>query len=347
MGRWTRENWIDRAKRKWAGRPVRSVWNTTWDDLVTGPGNDYDGYPGADWDILGYVTGNDPLWWKLCRDIYIFDPVTDYEGGTQIGLPPDAVILDAHLRVYVQLKRYHGEKPTVNVYSATPATPGTVAAGDYTNIGSIPFATALLYDDVVEAARNTFYLNAAGIASISVLDLINFGLRINFDVDNHEPPHYGSSVWEFGFLTSTSNVTAEKAELDLEYESSPLVRTYDAQNVDIYSARMRGRLLLDGGLVCQGRFEYGETLSFGKVTDWQLVTEENPSINQGYFTADVDHLKPSTTYYFRAVAANFMGTDYGHGSSAYKSFTTLPGPPLVAEVKGVNIPNRLVGVRAI
>jgi hypothetical protein len=41
-----------------------------------------------------------------------------------------------------------------------------------------------------------------------------------------------------------------------------------------------------------------------------------------------------------------MGTDYGHGSSAYKSFTTLPGPP-VQVIKGANIPNRLVAVRAI
>jgi hypothetical protein len=251
------------------------------------------------------------------------------------------------LRVYVQLKRYYDEKPTVNVYSATPATPGTLAAEDYTNIGSIPFATALLYDDVVEAGRNTFYLNAAGIASISVLDLINFGLRINFDVDNHEPPHYGSSVWEFGFLTSTSNVTAEKAELDLEYESSPLVRTYDAENVDIYSARLRGRLLLDGGLVCQGRFEYGKTLAFGKETSWQLVTEENPSINQGYFETDVTDLEPDTLYYFRAVAENPMGINYGYGSGAYKTFTTLPGPPLVTRIKGGNMPNRLVAARAI
>ena len=57
--------------------------------------------------------------------------------------------------------------------------------------------------------------------------------------------------------------------------------------------------MLDGGLVCQGRFEYGETLSFGKVTDWQLVTEENPSINQGYFTADVTGLKPNTHVLFQ------------------------------------------------
>jgi len=105
--------------------------------------------------------------------------------------------------------------------------------------------------------------------------------------------------------------------------------------------------MLDGGLACQGRFEYGKTLSFGKVTDWQLVTEENPSINQGYFTADVSGLQPGTTYYFRAVAANAMGTDYGHGSSAYKSFTTLPGLAPAPGIKGANMPNRLVAVRAI
>ena len=105
--------------------------------------------------------------------------------------------------------------------------------------------------------------------------------------------------------------------------------------------------MLDGGLVCQGRFEYGETLSFGQVTGWQLVMEENPSINQGYFTTDVAGLKPNTLYYFRAVAANPMGSDYGHGSSAYKSFTTLPGPSLAIKIKGANMPNKLAADRAI
>ena len=105
--------------------------------------------------------------------------------------------------------------------------------------------------------------------------------------------------------------------------------------------------MLDGGLVCEGRFECGETLSFGKVTGWQLVTEENPTINQGYFTTDVSGLKPGTLYYYRAVASNPMGTDYGHGSAAYKTFTTLPGPPLADKIKGANIPNKLSADRAI
>jgi len=42
-----------------------------------------------------------------------------------------------------------------------------------------------------------------------------------------------------------------------------------------------------------------------------------------------------------------MGSDYGHGSAAYKSFTTLPGPPLAVKIKGANIPNKLAADRAI
>jgi hypothetical protein len=324
--RTTRENWIDRAARKWAGRPGRSVWNTTWDDLVTGDGNAYDGYPAADWYILGYVTGNDPDWWKLFRDIYIFDPVTDYDSGDSIGLPPDAVILGARLQVYVEVKRYYGIKPTFNVYSAAPITPGTLVAGDYTNLGSIPFCSSdLLYDDVVVGARNTLTLNATGIASISALEYINLGMRMaNFDVGGIEPPHPGVSVWEYGLVIDTSNITATKALLELDYESSPLVAAYDAENVKAYSARFKGRLMLDGGLGCQCRFEYGETTSYGKVTNWQAVIENNPT-EQGYFYAEVSGLKPNTTYHYRAVASNPIGTDYGHGSYADRVFTTLAG----------------------
>ena len=358
MSRMTRDNWIDKCVFVWVGMPRRWVTAApyaTWNDLITGDGTHYEGYNGLDYVGLqfagsaSHLPANNPWDW-LRRCGLIWDPRADYDAGDYSGMPPGAVALAARVKVWVNSKTSWGAKPTYNVYAFTPGTPGDIVAADFVNFGSTPFCDEDVdYDEFVVGARNDFELNNDGLDYLNFSNLISIGIRnANFDVAGveHDLPD-GGLYQGCGPVLSCFNYTDRKALLEIDYESPPFVGTYDAQNVDIYSARLRGRLMLDGGLVCQGRFEYGKTLSFGEVTDWQLVTEENPTINQGYFTADVNDLDPGTTYYFRAVATNPMGTDYGHGSNAYKSFTTLPGPPLSGGIKGGNMANKLVADKAI
>jgi len=358
MSRTTRENWIDKCVYVKAGMPRRWVTAApyaTWDDLITGAGTHYEGYTGTDYVGLQFAGSashlpvNNPWDW-LRRFGAIWDPRTDYDAGDYNGMPPGAVAVGGRVKVWVNSKTSWGTKPTFNLYAFTPGTPGDIVAADFVNYGSTPFCNVDVdYDALVVGARNDFDLNNTGLAYLDFSNLVSLGIRnANFDVAGieHENPD-GGLYQGCGPVLSCYQYTARKALLELDYESPPLVGTYDAQNVDIYSARLRGRLMLDGGLICQGRFEYGKTLSFGRVTDWQLVTEDNPSSNRGYFTADINGLDPGTFYYFRAIAANPMGSDYGHGSAAYKSFTTLPGPPLAVKIKGANIPNKLAADMAI
>jgi len=358
MSRTTRENWIDKCIYVRAGMPRRWVTAApyaTWNDLVTGAGTHYDGYTGTDFVGLqfagsaSHLPTNNPWDW-LRRFGAIWDPRADYDAGDYNGMPPGAVAVAGRVRVWVNSKTSWGTPPTYNVYAFNPETPDNIVPADYGNFGSIPFCNLdVHYNDLVVGARNDFELNNDGLAYLDFSNLVSLGIRnANFDVAGieHDLPN-GGLYQGCGPVLSCFNYTDRKALLEIDYESPPLVGTYDAQDVAQYSARLRGRLMLDGGLVCQGRFEYGETLAFGEVTDWQLVMEENPSLNQGYFTADIAGLKPGTLYYVRAVAANPMGTDYGHGTAAYKTFTTLPGPPLAAKIKGANIPNKLSADRAI
>jgi len=81
-------------------------------------------------------------------------------------------------------------------------------------------------------------------------------------------------------------------------------------------ATLNGTILDDGGLPCEGRFQYGSTVALGSFTPWQggaLRTGDT-------FSALVTGLMGGTLYFFRAEARNAMGVGtYG----AVLSFLTL------------------------
>ncbi|MBI4711760.1 MAG: Ig-like domain-containing protein, partial [Planctomycetes bacterium] len=94
----------------------------------------------------------------------------------------------------------------------------------------------------------------------------------------------------------------------------PDVTTDAATNITANSARLNGTLNATGGTTCSDWFQWGPTSSLGNVTPPQS------RITTGAFYADLTGLSGSTPYYYRAVASNSAGTDYG----SILSFTTLP-----------------------
>ncbi len=102
----------------------------------------------------------------------------------------------------------------------------------------------------------------------------------------------------------------------------PVVTTNPATNVTSLSATLNGSLN-PNGLTTTVYFEYGPTSSYGFITPVQTRT--------GYtlrnISADISGLSASTTYHFRIVAINSVGTGYGSD----RTFTTLSatGPPVV------------------
>lgn len=68
-------------------------------------------------------------------------------------------------------------------------------------------------------------------------------------------------------------------------------------------ATLNGQIIDDGGLPCEGRFQYGTTTAMGTFTPWQggaLVTGST-------FSALLTGLLGGTTYYFRAEVRNGVG----------------------------------------
>ena len=78
-------------------------------------------------------------------------------------------------------------------------------------------------------------------------------------------------------------------------------------------ATLNGFLDDNGGLPCEGMFEWGATIDYGMKTPWQ------PATMGAIFSATISSLRQSQTYHFRAVARNREGYSYGNDLS----FTTL------------------------
>ncbi len=75
-------------------------------------------------------------------------------------------------------------------------------------------------------------------------------------------------------------------------------------------ATLNGTLVDDGGLPCDCRFEYGETIAYGTFTEWQpgLVTGDN-------FQQVLYGIRYGTIYYYRAIARNPLGVAVAAGVS--------------------------------
>jgi len=96
----------------------------------------------------------------------------------------------------------------------------------------------------------------------------------------------------------------------------------------VAQATLNGELVFDGGIPCDCRFEYGETLAYGIFTPW------HPGLVTGDTFFDVIYgLRDATTYFFRAVARNPLGVVNAAGASVL----TPVVPPIIATVAATGI----------
>lgn len=149
--------------------------------------------------------------------------------------------------------------------------------------------------------RTTNMQNAGtGTALISIASSVS-GLAQNTTyyfravAQNSYGTSYGSIL---SFVTNGGGGTNHEA---------PYVQTYNATNVDQYSATLRGSVDPNGSATSYW-FEYGRYYSLGQSTNMQ-------SLGSGDYANDVSRyisgLVPDETYYYRVVAQNAYGTSYG------------------------------------
>lgn len=152
-----------------------------WAALVAAAGTDSDD---ATWDAacVRFISNVDAnKWARLSRGIALFDTS---------GLLGDDVISSATLSLYgLSKKDDDGWLPSINIYSAAPASNTALVAGDFDSLGTTPFCdTPITYANWSITGYNDFVLNAAGLAAISKGGITKFGVRnANYDVAGTPP----------------------------------------------------------------------------------------------------------------------------------------------------------------
>ena len=108
------------------------------------------------------------------------------------------------------------------------------------------------------------------------------------------------------------------------------VQTNPATNILNYSATLNGNLLGNAGYNAYVWFQWGNSTSYGNVTQQQLLNYS------GSFNQNISNLSNNTTYHFRAVVQGTNGTVYGQDMI----FTTTGSeavPTLTISKKVINL----------
>ena len=176
--------------------------NATWANLIARTGDNYD-----DSDATGTLIHIDASvesakWTMLKRGIFLF---------TTSSLPDDATIDAAVLSVNGYEKSDGlSVTPDMNVYASTPASNTALANGDFSQLGSTAFATAVGYSSWNDAGYTALTFNSTGRAAISKTGISKFGIRnANYDVAASAPSWSNSESYIRIYYSDQTGTTAD------------------------------------------------------------------------------------------------------------------------------------------
>ncbi len=125
----------------------------------------------------------------------------------------------------------------------------------------------------------------------------------------------GISYFVRAYATNSAGTSYGKTRSFIPSGSSPTATALAATNVKDTSAILNG-YVESNSFITTVTFQYGTAITFGTTvpSDRGSLSEDEAA----YVTADLRGLTPSTTYYYRVVATNSLGTTF----SNTVSFTT-------------------------
>ena len=192
------------------GRVYTTLDNTAWNTLQGGGGSF-----GADTstvDYVGFISGSVSDWNSISRSIILFY-ITGISGtitGATLSLKASTKVDD------------NAAAPTLNIYSASPASNTEIVAGDYDSLGSVPFCDTPITYAGWSAGYKAFVLNEDGLAAIAIGQVAKFGVRTaNYDVPNTEPPRGGNSKFTLMRFYDSEKGADYKPKLVVTYTPPP------------------------------------------------------------------------------------------------------------------------------
>lgn len=190
--------------------------NATWATIRDGAG-DFVANSDAKDHFYDIVAGATSGWGGMARSIFTLDTAALGTGAT-ISATVFSVYGDVKLN-----DNTISPAPDMNVYGSTPASNNVCVSGDFAQIQTTAYATALAYADQVTAAYNDLTFNATGRDNISLTGITKLGIRnANYDVINTEPGQRVNSAEStlYGMMADTAGTTTDP-KLVVTYTPAP------------------------------------------------------------------------------------------------------------------------------
>ncbi len=249
--------------------------------------------------------------------------------GTDIGESNSAQNAEAALSGLTASSTYHFRVVAVNSSGTTDgpdqtfttATPQAPAVEGETAVSVTSSAATLQASVNPEFADTHYYFEFGPTAAYGTKVPTPPGTDIgeSNSAQNAEAALSGlsaSSTYHFRVVAVNSLGTAYGADTTLTTAPPVSIEAESATNVTATTADLTAKLGAEN-LTTSYRFEYGTTTAYGAKTpqpDATLIA----SASAQRVSVHLDNLQPGTTYYFRVVATNALGTSTGSGAS----FTT-------------------------
>lgn len=213
----------------WVANPWVPAWNVGFDTLTVYPDPGNPGTTSCNGQVI--VAGQNVAWATLTATAgnsvamgFATDSVTRFDATTTLNqwatlrrsmflfdtsaLTANALISSATMSLYSVFgySDPSSNNPSLDVYSANPASNVTLQNSDFAQVGSVSYTGAPL----TYVAFNTtdsykdFALNATGLAAVSKTGVSKFSVRCNFDVTNTAP------TWASGAVTNAQCYYADQ-----------------------------------------------------------------------------------------------------------------------------------------
>lgn len=198
----------------------------------------------------------------------------------------------------------------IYICSSSPSSNTTLAASDYSQLGTTLFASKT-YSSFSTSAYNNFSLNASGISEISTTGITKLGARVAWDFNNSFTGTW-SSQQQLGYVIKSANNSGTSLDPYLVVTYTPataptVTSSAVSNNTSLFSATGNGNVTSDGGDTITERGIVINTTGTPTTSDTKFST----SGTTGAYSVSMTSLIPGTLYYVRAYAINSTGTSYG------------------------------------